>query len=316
MRRRPALLALGLLMLGLAASGAGAQESGDLAGLRQRALELVNASRAEADLPALGPGDRLNAAAQGHARDMLERDYYAHSSPEGDTVQDRFLAEEGSRWELVAENIARCAACTDTPDMAAMERLHQGWMDSPEHRANIMAKGLARFGFGIITDAEQGLYAVQTFAGPGTSRGLEAGAPARPIERRAMTAALLEPVNAARIEAGLDPIEPNAALESAAESLVPVNLEEFVLDGIGNVFDALGADAQAQWSSLFTLAGACGGCGIAPTDTDMASFASQWLDQPQYRQSLLDPEVGAAGVIVRADGEGRKVALLVLGTQR
>jgi len=36
---------------------------------------------------------RLDAAAQGHADDMVDRGYFAHNSPEGDDVRDRILEQ-------------------------------------------------------------------------------------------------------------------------------------------------------------------------------------------------------------------------------
>jgi len=300
----------------LAVSTSYAQEPDNPQALRDRALTLVNQSRSEHDLSPLSLGESLDATAQNHADDMFERNYYAHSSPEGDTVQDRFIAAGGSRWELVAENIARCVQCTDAPDIAEVERLHEGWMNSPEHRANILAEGLSRFGYGIVTDADQGLYAVQTFAGPGTPRGYEAGQDLQRVETGDMAAILVDAVNMARDQSGLAPIEASDSLNAAAATLLPENVSNFSIDATGNVFDALDGAEQSEWSRLLTLAGECGGCGTEPTRTDIEDFAQQWLDQPSYSQSLLDPQIDAAGFILRADGAGRKIALLVVGTNR
>ncbi|PIL21192.1 hypothetical protein P775_05625 [Puniceibacterium antarcticum] len=132
-----------------AASTAAAQETGDIETLRQRALELVNASRSEAGLSDLTLGPILNDAAQGHAADMIARDFYAHVGPDGGTPFDRFLAAGGSRWGLSGENIATCSGCTLPPDIERLEAFHEGWMQSPGHRDNILSEGFNRFGFGI-----------------------------------------------------------------------------------------------------------------------------------------------------------------------
>jgi len=49
---------------------------------------------------------RLDAAAQGHADDMVDRGYFAHNSPEGDDVRDRIL-EQGYIPIAYGENLAR-----------------------------------------------------------------------------------------------------------------------------------------------------------------------------------------------------------------
>ena len=87
----PALLVFWLIgLLALATiSPAIAAETGDLERLRSEALELVNEDRAEYGLEPLELTESLNEAAQNHAEDMIEREYYAHVSPEGEAVQDR-----------------------------------------------------------------------------------------------------------------------------------------------------------------------------------------------------------------------------------
>ncbi|MEX0760457.1 MAG: CAP domain-containing protein, partial [Tistlia sp.] len=179
MKSRPLLL-LPALLLWLAAAPAAALDTGELAALRERALSLVNEARQVEGLAPLEAGDSLAAAAQKHAEDMALRDYYAHASPEGETVRDRFRTEGGSDWQLVAENIATCRRCEPPPDETRVQAFHEGWMDSPPHRENILAPGLTRFGFGIA-GTERQTYAVQTFAGPGQPRGLAAGAAAEPL---------------------------------------------------------------------------------------------------------------------------------------
>jgi hypothetical protein len=45
-------------------------------------------------------------------------------------------------------------------------------------------------------------------------------------------------------------------------------------------------------------------------------FRDQWLEQPQYRQALLQPQVTHLGFAIDADGAGRKRAIAVLGQAR
>ena len=124
-----------ILALLLSGSAVAAQDAETLS---RHALDLVNEARQEQGLGSLALGDDLEEAAQAHAADMLERDFYAHVSPEGDDVADRYTDAGGSEWELVAENIARCIACDVPADLQRVDAFQKGWMNSPGHRANIL----------------------------------------------------------------------------------------------------------------------------------------------------------------------------------
>ncbi|MGP3696089.1 CAP domain-containing protein [Rhodobacter sp. NSM] len=302
---RPILAAAALL----ACAAPALAQVADLDALRSRALDMTNASRKDHDLPPLQRRDDLDAAAQRHADDMLRRDYYAHVSPEGGTARDRYLAEGGDEGKLVAENIARCSGCP-RPDAGSIKRLHQGWMDSPEHRDNILREGLAGFGFGMAGGGAEPQLAVQTFAGPGTARG-EAGELAQEdVSDAARTA-----VNRLRREAGHAPVEASDALTEAARNLVPETIEDFRLDHAGDLEGALPMAEAGQWRMLATLAASCGGCGAQPAQGDPAAFVRDW-NAGETRETLLDPSVTRIGAVLRADGAGRKVMLLVLGQPR
>ena len=305
-------LALGLNVL------AGAAETSDLEDLRKQALELVNRDRRQHGLSRLELGENLSEAALNHARDMLRRRYYAHESLEGETAQDRYVAAGGRRWQLVAENLARCGGCEPPATEDTVERLHRGWMNSPEHRANILQRGLRRFGFGVVVGESQGLYAVQTFAGPGTPRGLLPDEEASPIDQNEQVRRALGVINRARRQAGVPPLQASAALITAADNLLPNDIgQDFSLKALSqDLFPALPDGQRRQWGSISTVAGACGGCGVAPSAADVRSFARDWLDSPQHRDTLLDAGLTHLGFALEADGDGRKVALAVLGARQ
>lgn len=305
MPHRP-LAALALLLGMLAAAGpARAAEPDRLPALRQQALELVNRSRREAGLDALRLADPLDRAAQAHAADMLRRGYFAHEAPGGATVRDRVLEAGGSRSALVAENIARCTGCA--ADAERLRAFHEGWMASPGHRANILRRGLETLGFGLAVDPDrQEVTAVQNFAGPGTPPGR--GADAAPVGGAASRTAR-EAVNAARVEAGVPKLADSQALDRTAETLL-------ARDGGTDLRAALPEGAAGPWRSLAVLQASCAGCGAAPTEADIRRFLDQWQNQAEYRQRLLAPEATHLGFAIRADGEGAKQALVVLGAAR
>jgi len=299
--------ALHVACLALAVSGAAAQEAPD-ADLRAASLGHVNDARAEARLSELERGPILEQAAQGHAEDMLARDFYAHVSPEGEGPRNRFLAAGGGEWELVAENIARCSGCAEL-DEARIEGFHEGWMNSPEHRANILRGGLSRYGFGAAA-GDGVIYAVQMFAGPGEARGGDSAA----ISADEVTGIAVATLNEARQAEGIPAVAAHEDLVQAARRLVPEEISGFGLGDIGALGDALPGSGTG-WSRLNAVAGACGGCGGTLTAGDVRSFVSGWLDGAR-RQDLLGPGLRAAGMTLRTDGQGRKIALLLLGAAR
>lgn len=287
----------------LAASGAAAQDP-----RAERALALVNEARAAEGLDPMSLDDRLGAAAEAHAEDMEARGYYAHASPEGDTVRDRYLAEGGGEWRLVSENIARCRGCPTPPGPERVGAFHEGWMDSPEHRAAILDPGLDRFGY-ALSWGEGVTYGVQTFAGPGRPEDVAPGADLEPASAEALRARALEAANAGRRDEGLEALTRDAALDDAAGRLSEGGAAR---DEEGALRDAL-SSAGAGGGAVDMLAGECGGCGAVPVEADAARFVEDWLADPSLADGLLAPEARALGFALTADGEGRKAAVALVG---
>jgi uncharacterized protein YkwD len=289
----------------------------DIAVIRARALELVNQSREENGLPPLVLEAMLNASAQAHADDMYARHYYDHASPEGKTAADRYVTAGGSKWRLISENIANCRGCRPPARVGILRRLHAGWMQSPEHRENILRPGLTHFGFGMIVDEQKQLYAVQTFAGPGLPRGLEADEELAPLSAAEQTQQALDRFNRVREAAGGARLELSPALIEAAQTILPDRgLETFDLASSKDLIEALPSSDRARWRSISVLEADCGGCGAVPTSADVRFFAQQWLDDPSYKRMLLDTRFTHIGFAIATNGEGMKVALLLLARGR
>lgn len=89
---------------------------------------LTNVERAKAGCGALRTEAKLAAAALAHSRDMVARNYFSHTSPDGKGPGARATAAGYANWS--GENIAK-----GYPSAAAVVK---GWMNSPGHRANIL----------------------------------------------------------------------------------------------------------------------------------------------------------------------------------
>jgi uncharacterized protein YkwD len=308
-------LALCLLPPATGRRSALAQEGPETEKLRALALELVNKSRAENKLPPLQIGKEVNAAAKAHAADMLRRNFYDHVTPEGKTIQDRFIKAGGSRWQLAAENIARCTGCE--LGVKTVEEFQRGWMNSKGHRENILRRGIIQFGFSMVTQPGKPLYAVQTFSGPGVSNGSAGNEAAKPLSEKEVVAKALEVLNAERKKAGRPAFVESAGLTKAVRSLLPAKkLDEFNLSQIGNVMDKLPESERKAWQSLTTLAAACGGCGAEPTAADVRGFVQQWLSSPGNKTMMLNAASTHLGFALAASGQGKKVALAVIGKKQ
>ena len=100
---------------------------------------MLNAQRASGGLPAATPDARLTLAAQKHADDMVARDYFSHTSPEGSSSADRVRA-------------AGYSSCRPSEDIAFGQQseaeVFQSWVNSPAHLANIMMRGSVQYGLG------------------------------------------------------------------------------------------------------------------------------------------------------------------------
>ncbi len=91
-------------------------------------LTLVNAERAVVGCRPVTADSGLAALAGRFSADMAERDFFAHTDPDGATPWDR--AEKAGIAGLGGENIAR--------GQADARAVMAAWMSSPGHRANIL----------------------------------------------------------------------------------------------------------------------------------------------------------------------------------
>ncbi|MGW4107720.1 CAP domain-containing protein, partial [Streptomyces sp. NPDC004976] len=117
-------------------------------------VDLTNRERARAGLPPLSRDARLTAAAQAHSADMVARDFYSHTAPDGSRPWDR-AAAAGSARRTVGENIA----CGQRSAAEVVE----GWMNSPGHRANILKADFTHIGVGFAGGGRAGMYWTQLF---------------------------------------------------------------------------------------------------------------------------------------------------------
>lgn len=108
-------------------------------------LSGTNSQRTSNGLSALSINSKLNSSAQAKAQDMVNKDYWAHNSPNGDAPWVFFDAA-GYIYTKAGENLAY--GFTTSSDTIV------GWMNSPSHRANILDSGYTEVGFGFVNSAD------------------------------------------------------------------------------------------------------------------------------------------------------------------
>jgi uncharacterized protein YkwD len=121
--------------------------------LETRMLQLVNGERAKQGLQPLKADPELTLVARVHSKDMFVKGYFSHVNLEGKTPSDRIQAAN-VRFITAGENLAYAHT---------LAIAHNGLMNSPGHRANILSKDYGRVGIGILDGGIYGLMVTQNF---------------------------------------------------------------------------------------------------------------------------------------------------------
>lgn len=115
-------------------------------------LTLTNQSRAAAGLPALKMDSDLRTLARWRSKDMDDRQYFSHSiPPDGKKVFD-YMTAQGYCYKLAGENIGWNRGWGT--DEAATSAVHDSFMNSSGHRANILGKSWNHVGIGAWQAAD------------------------------------------------------------------------------------------------------------------------------------------------------------------
>ncbi|MCL5008959.1 MAG: CAP domain-containing protein [Patescibacteria group bacterium] len=127
-------------------------------------ISLTNASRQTFGLKALAENGKLDAAAQAKAADMLQNQYFAHTSPQGKTPWN-FIHAADYGYLVAGENLA--------VNFTNAESVEQAWMNSPSHKANLLNKNYTEIGIGIaqgLFQGRQATFVVQMFGDPSVQK--------------------------------------------------------------------------------------------------------------------------------------------------
>ena len=124
------------------------------AAMEREVLELVNKVRAENGLSALTWAEDVARVARAHSSDMINRNFFSHTNPDGLSPFDR-LKNNGISYRTAAENIAY--------GQKTAEAVMKSWMNSSGHRANILNKNVKEIGVGAVKKSNGTVYWTQMF---------------------------------------------------------------------------------------------------------------------------------------------------------
>ena len=106
-------------------------------------VDLVNAHRQSVGCDGLTWHSVAGQVAENHSADMVARDFFSHTNPDGDSPFDR-LRDAGVTYRAAGENIALTGG--------GASGVLSLWLGSSGHRANIERCGYTHHGVGLVDD--------------------------------------------------------------------------------------------------------------------------------------------------------------------
>lgn len=130
--------------------------STDFSSYQQQVLDLVNAERTKRGISALTLDSNLSSVATKKSQDMVNKNYFDHTSPTYGSPFD-MMKQFGISYRTAGENIAKGQK---TP-----QEVVTAWMNSEGHRKNILNPNFTNLGVGIAKDSKGTTYWTQMFIG-------------------------------------------------------------------------------------------------------------------------------------------------------
>lgn len=120
-------------------------------------INLTNQERVAWGLNSLQTNSQLSAAALAKANDMFEKQYWDHFGPNGESPW-QFIRAAGYNYVYAGENLAK--------GFRTAEGVHEAWMASPTHKANIISGNYKDIGVAVVEGVllgKQTILVVQMF---------------------------------------------------------------------------------------------------------------------------------------------------------
>jgi uncharacterized protein YkwD len=143
-RRRSAGALLAIVLLAVAAAGCMPSDA-------KTFLSRTNTLRASQGVPALKENDTLTRKAEAWAQYMAKTGRLAHSN-----LTDGL---SGLKWRSLGENVGYSSPTSDT-----LKSIHNMFVASSGHRANLVNSGYTHMGVGVAKDSKGTIWVAEVFA--------------------------------------------------------------------------------------------------------------------------------------------------------
>jgi uncharacterized protein YkwD len=140
-------------------------ENGYIRSLVDKLISLTNEEREKEGLEPLKTSEKLVKVADYKVLEMSDLNYFEHDSPKYGRIDNQFKKFGGIRLGIEATVIGENLAKFEGYDKSAIkpEEIIKAWMDSPEHRENILKKEYNAIGISIYYTDHKICYASQEF---------------------------------------------------------------------------------------------------------------------------------------------------------
>ena len=131
---------------------------GNLADDENSIHDLVNNERRRRGLSELSWDGKLANLAREYSREMARESFFSHFDRDGNSVVERARQSNIKRWNKIGENLFFCEGYDNFDALAV-----RGWLDSPEHRRNMLDPQFNATGIGVARTRDGRIYITQIF---------------------------------------------------------------------------------------------------------------------------------------------------------
>ena len=119
---------------------------------------LINSERRKKSLGDLYWDEDLAQMARAFSRQMARESFFDHYDRNGNSVVERARQSKINGWSKIGENLFFCEGYNNFDALAV-----RGWMNSPEHRRNVLDRQFNTTGIGIAQTRDGQIYITQVF---------------------------------------------------------------------------------------------------------------------------------------------------------
>jgi uncharacterized protein YkwD len=131
---------------------------GNLSNDENTIYDLINDERRKKGLGELDWDDRLSQLARSYSKKMAKESFFSHYDRDGNSVVERAADSDIRGWNKIGENLFYCEGYGEIDDLAV-----RGWMNSPDHRRNILDRQFNTTGIGVAQSRDGRIYITQVF---------------------------------------------------------------------------------------------------------------------------------------------------------